>query len=135
MDTPVLDKERRPTSVRNARAVPKPSAAHLETEDKEGLAGNGMLRRCDLPILVQNICPCLALTLNPAEPSAQASLNFVLDRARLSLSIHNNLLSHPPTHPPQVSSPSTSSPTASGRFSHIFSRTLYRSQSITFPTL
>ena len=63
----MLDKEFSPTSVRNTRAVPKPTAVHLEeVEDKDGLAKNGTLRRCDLPSLVE----CLSLfvvTLNPAE--------------------------------------------------------------------
>jgi len=62
----VPDKEFSPTSVRNTRAVPKPSAVHLEeAEDKDGLARNGTLRRCDLPSLVE----CLFLFGHNPQPS------------------------------------------------------------------
>ena len=52
-------------------------------------------------IMQKNVCSCLDLTLNPAEPSAQASLTLLSTVARLSLSIHYNLSSHPPHVPPR----------------------------------
>jgi hypothetical protein len=58
--------------------------------------------------VVQNVCACLAVTLNPAEPSAQASLNFVSTvLPSLFLSTTISL-----TPPPTVSQPSATFPAA-----------------------
>ena len=63
----------------------------------------------------ENVCLCLGVTLNPAEPSAQASLTFLNRGSPLSFNPQQSPLESP-THLPSVSSPSATFPTAASFF-------------------